>query len=80
MHSDDFMNAEDVARYLHLGKNTVYQLAKSGKLASYHVGRKLKFTLEDVEAYVASTHYVPGANATTAPTPTASKPSGSISW
>ena len=58
MRSDEFMNAEDVARYLHLGKNTVYQLAKSGKLASYHVGRKLKFTLEDVEAYVASTHHV----------------------
>lgn len=57
MRSDDFMNAEDVARYLHLGKNTVYQLAKTGKLASYHVGRKLKFTLEDVEAYVASTRY-----------------------
>ncbi len=49
------MNAEDVARYLHLGKNTVYQLAKTGQLASYHVGRKLRFTLEDVEAYVAST-------------------------
>ena len=58
MRSDEFMNAEDVARYLHLGKNTVYQLAKTGKLASYHVGRKLKFTLEDVEAYVASTHHV----------------------
>ena len=57
MRSDEFMNAEDVARYLHLGKNTVYQLAKTGKLASYHVGRKLKFTLEDVEAYVASTHH-----------------------
>ena len=56
MRSNDFMNAEDVARYLHLGKNTVYQLAKSGQLASYRVGRKLKFTLEDVESYVASTH------------------------
>ena len=65
MRSDDFMNAEDVARYLNLGKNTVYQLAKTGKLASYHVGRKLKFTLEDVEAYVASTHHSPvvGASA-----------------
>lgn len=61
MRSDTFMNAEDVARYLHLGKNTVYQLAKTGKLASYHVGRKLKFTLEDVEAYVASTHHAPTA-------------------
>ena len=58
MRSDDFMNAEDVARYLNLGKNTVYQLAKSGQIASYHVGRKLRFTLEDVEAYVASTHHV----------------------
>ena len=57
MRSDEFMNAEEVARYLSLGKNTVYQLAKTGKLASYHVGRKLKFTLEDVEAYVASTHH-----------------------
>ena len=57
MHSNEFMNAEEVARYLGLGKNTVYQLAKSGKLASYHVGRKLRFTLEDVEAYVTSTHY-----------------------
>ena len=61
MRSDDFMNAEDVARHLRLGKNTVYQLAKSGKLASYRVGRKLKFTMEDVEAYVASTHYTPSA-------------------
>ncbi|MBQ9001773.1 MAG: helix-turn-helix transcriptional regulator [Eggerthellaceae bacterium] len=60
MRSDEFMNAEDVARYLNLGKNTVYQLAKSGKLASYHVGRKLKFTLDDVEAYVASTHHATG--------------------
>lgn len=67
MRSDDFMNAEDVARYLNLGKNTVYQLAKTGKLASYHVGRKLKFTLEDVEAYVASTHH---ATAATLPVPT----------
>ena len=62
MRSDEFMNAEDVARYLHLGKNTVYQLAKTGKLASYHVGRKLKFTLEDVEAYVASTHHATPAS------------------
>lgn len=54
MASDYFMNAEEVARYLHLGKNTVYQLAKTGRLASYRVGRKLKFTLEDVEAYVAN--------------------------
>lgn len=67
MSSDSFMNAEEVARYLHLGKNTVYQLAKTGQLASYHVGRKLKFTLEDVDAYVASTHHAtPAASAASA--------------
>lgn len=73
MRSDDFMNAEDVARYLNLGKNTVYQLAKTGKLASYHVGRKLKFTLEDVEAYVASTHHAPGEGT---PSPAVAEASG----
>lgn len=60
MRSDEFMNAEEVARYLHLGKNTVYQLAKTGTIASYHVGRKLRFTIEDVEAYVSSTRRTGG--------------------
>ena len=82
MRSDEFMNAEEVARYLNLGKNTVYQLAKSGKLSSYHVGRKLKFTLEDVEAYLASTHHRAPAgsavhNRAEAPT-VASKPTGHV--
>lgn len=53
---NEVMNAEDAARYLGLGKNTVYQLAKDGTLASYRVGRKLRFSLEDLEAYIASTH------------------------
>lgn len=76
MRSDDFMNAEEVAGYLHLGKNTVYQLAKSGKLASYHVGRKLKFTLEDVEAYVASIHHSQSQVAGVASAPDASEARG----
>lgn len=57
MNPDGFMNAEDVARYLHLGKNKVYAMAKTGELTSYRVGRKLKFTLEDVEAYIASSRH-----------------------
>ena len=50
----EILKAEDVARMLHLGKNTVYQMAKSGQLESYRVGRKLRFTREAVEAYVAA--------------------------
>lgn len=45
--------AEDVAHMLDVSKNTVYSLAKEGKLASYKVGRKLRFTVEDVQAYIA---------------------------
>lgn len=56
VNSDAFLNAEEVARYLNLGKNTVYELAKSGKLASYRIGRKLRFTIEDADAYLTSTH------------------------
>lgn len=51
----DSMNAEEVARFLHIGKNSVYQMAKSGELASYRIGRKLRFTMDDVQAYLAST-------------------------
>ena len=36
---------------LRVSKNSVYRLAQSGELASYRVGRKLRFTLCDVEAY-----------------------------
>ena len=59
MSGNDFLNAEDVARYLHLGKNSVYQLAKTGELASYRMGRKLRFTREDVDAYLAAMHSAP---------------------
>ncbi|WP_139653702.1 helix-turn-helix transcriptional regulator [Raoultibacter phocaeensis] len=48
--------ADDVARMLDVSKNTVYSLAKEGKLASYKVGRKLRFTLDDVQAYIAQSH------------------------
>lgn len=39
---------------LRVSKNSVYRLAQSGELASYRVGRKLRFTLRDVEAYTRS--------------------------
>lgn len=48
----DVLKANDVAAMLHIGKNAVYALAKSGELGSYHIGRKLLFTPADVEAYI----------------------------
>lgn len=51
MFDGDALTAEEVAEMLRVSKNSVYRLAQSGELASYRVGRKLRFTLRDVEAY-----------------------------
>jgi putative molybdopterin biosynthesis protein len=48
----DVLTAQDVAAILQINRNTVYGLAKSGELPSYNVGRKLRFSLEDVQAYI----------------------------
>ena len=55
------LNALEVAEILHIGKNKVYELARDGELASYHIGRKLRFTLRDVEAYVRAQRSGPNA-------------------
>ena len=49
---DEALQVEDVSAMLGVGRNTVYSLAKSGELASYRVGRKLRFTRADVERYI----------------------------
>jgi putative molybdopterin biosynthesis protein len=48
----DVLTAQDVAAILQVNRNTVYGLARSGGLPSYNVGRKLRFSLDDVQAYI----------------------------
>ena len=48
----DVLTAQEVALILQVNKNTVYNLAKAGRLTSYNVGRKLRFSLDDVQAYI----------------------------
>lgn len=64
MINDDALNAAEAASILHVGRNAVYELAKSGRLPSYKVGRKVLFSLKDVQAYLESmrTGDVEGAN------------------
>lgn len=50
---DDALTADEVARMLRVSRNTVYNLVKRDQLASYHVGRKMRFTRADVENYIA---------------------------
>lgn len=51
-HPDYALDARDVAQMLGVSANLVYKLAKEGRLPSYRVGRKLRFTADDVEAYM----------------------------
>ena len=44
MANDDALTAEEVAEILHVGRNAVYDLAKTGELGSYRIGRRLRFT------------------------------------
>lgn len=53
---DNALNAQDVADILQVSRNTVYNLVKTGELSSYMVGRKMRFTLADVDAYIARSH------------------------
>ncbi len=52
---DDALTAEEVAEMLRVSKNSVYRLAQTGELPSYRVGRKLRFTLRNIEAYTRAT-------------------------
>ena len=55
MNVNDTMSAQDVARYLGIGKNAVYKHAKDGSLPSYRIGRRLVFSLADVDAFLVAT-------------------------
>ena len=70
MREDEALQVEDVSALLGVGRNTVYSLAKSGELASYRVGRKLRFTRADVERYIEASK-TGGSPVSTGPIPVA---------
>lgn len=65
MTNNDALTADEVAEILHIGRNAVYALAKEGALASYRIGRRLRFTYDDVQSYIALTRGRPKAEQTT---------------
>ena len=46
------LDAEDVARILGCNKETIYRMARSGKIPHFHVGARIKFSLEQIEKWV----------------------------
>lgn len=63
------LTAEEVAKMLGVSRNTIYNMAREGTLASYNVGRKLRFTEEDVTAFIAQARNSPPDASASQPTP-----------
>lgn len=51
------LSTQEVADILHISKSTIYDLIKRGEINSYKIGRKVRFTQEDVDAYIARSRH-----------------------
>ena len=44
------LSTQEVAEILHVSKSTIYDLIRRGEIHSYKIGRKVRFTQDDVDA------------------------------
>ena len=51
------LSAQEVADILHVSKSTIYDLIRKGEIHSYKIGRKVRFTQDDVDAYIARSRH-----------------------
>ena len=51
------LSTQEVADILHVRKSTIYELIRRGEINSYKIGRKVRFTQEDVDAYIARSRH-----------------------
>lgn len=51
------MSTQEVADILHVSKSTIYDLIRKGEIHSYKIGRKVRFTQDDVDAYIARSRH-----------------------
>jgi putative molybdopterin biosynthesis protein len=56
------LTTQEVADILKIAKNTVYELVKRGELNSYKIGKNLRFSVEDVENYIAQSKAIKPQN------------------
>ena len=52
---NDALTPPEVAAYLRIAKNTVYELIRRGELRAYRIGRKVRIDRQDIEAYMRQT-------------------------
>ncbi len=51
------LSTMEVAAILHVSKSTIYDLIRKGEIHSYKIGRKVRFTQDDVDAYIARSRH-----------------------
>lgn len=51
------LSTQEVADILHVSKSTIYDLIKRGEINSYKIGRKVRFTQEDIDVYIARSRH-----------------------
>lgn len=57
MAQNQSLSTQEVADMLHVSKSTIYDLIRRGEIHSYKIGRKVRFTQEDVDAYIARSRH-----------------------
>ena len=48
------MTVEDLMSFLHIGRNSAYTLARSGKLKTFYVGKQIRITREALIEYISA--------------------------
>ena len=57
MSQNKALSTQEVADILHVSKSTIYDLIRRGEIHSYKIGRKVRFTQDDVDAYIARSRH-----------------------
>ncbi len=57
MSKNQSLSTQEVADILHVSKSTIYDLIRRGEINSYKIGRKVRFTQDDVDAYIARSRH-----------------------
>ena len=57
MKQNKSLSTQEVADILHVSRSTIYDLIRRGEIHSYKIGRKVRFTQDDVDAYIARSRH-----------------------
>lgn len=56
MKKDPVFSSRQAAEMLHISKSTLYELTRRGEINSYKIGRNIRYSQEDIEAYLQRSH------------------------